>query len=97
MKTETVSSSKHWALNPQDRSHHSHSCKNLKSNIILPVYCAARDSVVVRSYAASRKVEGSRPNEVNDFFLSIPTALGPGVYSVSNRNEYQKQKNVSGE
>jgi hypothetical protein len=34
------------------------------------------------------------------FFLSIfiilPAALGPGVYSASNRNEYQKQKgNVS--
>jgi hypothetical protein len=23
-------------------------------------------------------------------------ALGPGIYSASNRNEYQKQKNVSG-
>jgi hypothetical protein len=33
-------------------------------------------------------------------YLSIlPAALGPGVYSASNRNEYQKQKNnnVSGE
>jgi hypothetical protein len=33
---------------------------------------------------------------VNDFFFSIylisPAALGPGVYSASNRNEYQKQK-----
>jgi hypothetical protein len=29
--------------------------------------------------------------------LILPTALGPGVYSASNRNEYQKQKNnVSG-
>jgi hypothetical protein len=28
----------------------------------------------------------------------LPAALGPGVYSASNRNEYQKQKNnVSGE
>jgi hypothetical protein len=48
-------------------------------------------------YAISRKVAGSRPNEVNDFFFSIylilPTVLGPGVYSASNRNEYQKQKN----
>jgi hypothetical protein len=31
-------------------------------------------------------------------YLIIPAALGPGVYSASNRNEYQKQKNnVSGE
>jgi hypothetical protein len=29
--------------------------------------------------------------------LIIPAALGPGVYSASNINEYQKQKNnVSG-
>jgi hypothetical protein len=31
-------------------------------------------------------------------FLILPAALGPGVYSASDRNEYQKQKNnVSGE
>jgi hypothetical protein len=31
-------------------------------------------------------------------YLILPAALGPGVHSVSNRNEYQKQKsNVSGE
>jgi hypothetical protein len=31
-------------------------------------------------------------------YLILPAALVPGVYSASNRNEYQKQKNdVSGE
>jgi hypothetical protein len=32
-------------------------------------------------------------------YLSLPAALGPGVYLASNRNEYQKHKNnnVSGE
>jgi hypothetical protein len=31
------------------------------------------------------------------FYLILPSALGPGVYSTSNRNEHQKQKNnVSG-
>jgi hypothetical protein len=31
-------------------------------------------------------------------YLILPAALGPGIYSVSNRNEYQKQENnVSGE
>jgi hypothetical protein len=31
------------------------------------------------------------------FHLILLAALGPGVYSASNRNEYQKQKNnVSG-
>jgi hypothetical protein len=46
----------------------------------------------------SRKVAGSRTDEVNFFNLpNLPAILGPGVYSTSNRNEYQKQKNVSGE
>jgi hypothetical protein len=32
------------------------------------------------------------------FYLILPATLGPGVYSASNKNEYQKQKNnVSGE
>jgi hypothetical protein len=38
---------------------------------------------------------GSRPGEVNEFFsiyLILPDALGPGVHSDSNRNEYHKQK-----
>jgi hypothetical protein len=31
-------------------------------------------------------------------YLILLATLGPGVYSASNRNEYQKQKNnVSGE
>jgi hypothetical protein len=52
--------------------------------------------------ATSRKVGSSIPDEVNEFFFLIylifPAALGPGVHSASNRNEYQKQKNnVSGE
>jgi hypothetical protein len=44
--------------------------------------------------ATSRKVPGSSLDEVIDFFFSVdlilPTALGLGVYSASNRNEYQK-------
>jgi hypothetical protein len=45
-------------------------------------------------YATSRKVMGSRPDEMNGFFsiyLILPAALDPGVHSASNRNEYQKQ------
>jgi hypothetical protein len=63
-----------------------------------------RDHVVawwLRHYDKSRKVVGSKPDEVNEFFstyLIFLAALGPEVYSASNRNEYQKQKNnVSGE
>jgi hypothetical protein len=49
----------------------------------------------LRQYATSPKVASSRPDEVNDVFpiyLNFPAALGPGVYSASNRNEYQRQK-----
>jgi hypothetical protein len=46
-----------------------------------------------RHYATSRKVAGSIPDEVTEFFdlsdLSKPQ-YGPGVDSVSNRNEYQE-------
>jgi hypothetical protein len=36
---------------------------------------------------------------VSEFFNLpiLPAALGPGVYSASNINEYHAQKNVSGE
>jgi hypothetical protein len=43
---------------------------------------------------------GFEPHEVNELFsvyLILPAALGPGVHSASNRNEYKKQRNnVSG-
>jgi hypothetical protein len=43
----------------------------------------------LRHYATSRKVAGSRPDDVNFFsiYLILPAALGLGVYSTSNRNE----------
>jgi hypothetical protein len=55
---------------------------------------------VVEALFYKPKVEGSRLDEANEFFsiyLILPAALGPGVHSASNRNEYQKQNNnVSG-
>jgi hypothetical protein len=42
----------------------------------------------------------SIPYEAIEFFsiyLIFPAALGPGFYSVSNINEYQKQKNIVSE
>jgi hypothetical protein len=47
----------------------------------------------LKHYATNWKVAGLIPDEM------IPATLGPGVYSASNRNEYQKHKNntVSGE
>jgi hypothetical protein len=44
-------------------------------------------------YATSRKVAGSILDEVIGYFsidLILPAAIGPGVYSASNRNEYQE-------
>jgi hypothetical protein len=55
----------------------------------------------LRHHATSWKVVGLRPDKVKELFsiyLVLPAALGPGIYSAFNRNEYQKQKNnVSGE
>jgi hypothetical protein len=53
----------------------------------------------LRCYATNRKVTGSIPDENFKIYLILLDALGPGVYSASNRNEYQKHKNndVSGE
>jgi hypothetical protein len=37
-------------------------------------------------------------NELFSIYIIFPAALGPGVHSGSNRNEYQKKKNnTSGE
>jgi hypothetical protein len=57
---------------------------------------------MLRHCATSPNVASSIPDEVIKLFFSIelilPAALGPGVDTASNRNEYQKQKNnVSGE
>jgi hypothetical protein len=44
------------------------------------------------------KIAGSRHDEINDFFFNLPNPSGPGTYSASNKNKYQKQKNnVPGE
>jgi hypothetical protein len=42
----------------------------------------------------NRKVASSRPDEVIFLiYLILLAALNPRVYSISNKNEYQKQKN----
>jgi hypothetical protein len=56
----------------------------------------ARGSVVVK--ALCYKLEGRRFETrwgewIFSIYLILPAALGPGVHSASNRNEYQKQKN----
>jgi hypothetical protein len=47
----------------------------------------------LRHYATSRKVAGSIAEEVIEF-LPFTYALGPGIHSASNINEYQKQKKI---
>jgi hypothetical protein len=54
------------------------------------------DSVVVE--ALCYKPEGHRFETHFSIYLFLLSALGPGVHSASNRNEYQKHtSNVSGE
>jgi hypothetical protein len=53
----------------------------------------------LRLYAISQKVAGSNTDEVIGFLsidLILPAALGPEVYSASNRNEYQELNNFLG-
>jgi hypothetical protein len=35
-----------------------------------------------------------KPLNFFSIYLILPAALGPGVYSTSNRNEYQRQKKM---
>jgi hypothetical protein len=55
-------------------------------------------SVVVEALCCQRKglgFETLRGELCLSVYLILPAALGPGVYAATNRNEYQKQKNVS--
>jgi hypothetical protein len=60
----------------------------------------SRGSVVVKALCYKSDGCGFETDEMNEFFSSyliLPAALSPGVHSASNRNTYQKQKNVSEE
>jgi hypothetical protein len=55
----------------------------------------ARGRVVAHALSFKSEVSDSRPNEVNEFLsihLILPAAVGPGIYSASDRNGYQKQR-----
>jgi hypothetical protein len=56
-------------------------------------------SIHVRYIILTFKLNKRRQDEKRTLnAYRLPAVLGPGVYSSSNRNEYQKQKNnVSGE
>jgi hypothetical protein len=58
-----------------------------------------RGSVMVKALCYIRKVARSKPDEENfSIYLILPTSLGHGFYSATNRNKCHKHKNnVSGE
>jgi hypothetical protein len=54
-------------------------------------FFVARGNVVVKALCYKGKVTGSILDVVISLiYLILLDALGPGVYSASNRNEYQK-------
>jgi hypothetical protein len=62
----------------------------------------SQGSITVKALCYRPKRSGFPTGWVTLFLFSIclilPAALGPGIYSLSNGNEYQKQKNnISGE
>jgi hypothetical protein len=63
-------------------------------------YRGACGSVVVEALCykpESRGLETRWAKWIVSLYLTLPAALGPGVYSASNTNEYRKQKKVFGE
>jgi hypothetical protein len=73
----------------------------IKILICYALYGILRDSVVVKILCyklACCGFETRWGETVFSIYLILAAALGPGVHSVSNRNEYQKQENnVPGE
>jgi hypothetical protein len=56
----------------------------------------ARDSVVVKVLCYKLKGRGFETRcgkRIASIYLILPVALGPGVYSAPNKNEYQKETN----
>jgi hypothetical protein len=71
---------------------------NVRMQLLLLL--GARGIVLVKALYCKSEGRGfkTRLGEwISSIYLTLPAALGTGVYLVSNRNEYQKQKNnVSG-
>jgi hypothetical protein len=65
---------------PEDIILHSHRCENLKSYLPISVHNGARSSVMVKALGYKPKGRG------------FETSNKTGIYSASNRNEYQRQE-----
>jgi hypothetical protein len=58
--------------------------------------CNVEWGVGVKALCYKPEGRGFETDDVSDLcsiYLILPAAIGPGVYSAPNRNEYQKQKN----
>jgi hypothetical protein len=76
---------------------HHGTCRHSPRYLFMPtaVYILPTECICVSYNGVGRKVTGSSPDEIIEFFffsiyLILPAALGPEVDSASNRNEYQK-------
>jgi hypothetical protein len=80
---------------PNTKTHNTSTDYSQTNTFIEPFYQAigARGSVVVKALCYKPEGRGFDSDEVNFEICLILAALGPGVYSASNRNEYQKQTN----
>jgi hypothetical protein len=67
------------------------------SSSVLATAAEARGSIVVKTICYKSEGRGFGTRLIGCIFFLIylihPATLGPGVYSGSNRNEYQKPKN----
>jgi hypothetical protein len=91
-----------WGRNPGTHSQETERDPELDwmmwKGIKLCHYCCCSIIVVVMITIIIIIIISAKKNPLLTHAYLIPVALGPGVYSVSNRNEYQKHKNnVSGE
>jgi hypothetical protein len=78
-----------WETTKEDQTTRRHVTEAV-TVVITSISQTNKYSHSIRHYATRRKIAGSIPDEVNEFF----SLLNPsGVHSASNRNEYQKQKN----
>jgi hypothetical protein len=81
-----------WPLSGTCRTQSSHNFLKKCFNIILTSMSGTRGSVAVEALGYKPKARGFETQWgewIFSSYLILPATLGPGVYSASNRNEYQ--------